>query len=141
MSIFKLDINPDEFNKIENEIQKRVNSLIQTKGDLLQKENDIASSVLNYASKDVEDLSYELFRAREYVKIFPENDPFSNEKISKFRRFYHRIVRRLLRQQIVFNEFILSASEEIWKKLHDLEERFNEIEKNQKDKGSGHGNA
>lgn len=136
MSIFKLDINSDEFKKIESEIQNRVNSLVQEKGDLLRKENEIASSVLNYASTGVEDISYELFRAREYVKIFPENNPFSNEKASKFRRFFHRIVRRLLRQQIVFNEFMLAASEEIWKKLRDLEKRLNAMEKNQKNRGS-----
>jgi len=140
MSIFKLEINPDEMKHIGDEIENRVRSRQHEHGNFVKKENELAASTLNYAGSEVEELSYELFRAREYVKIFPEDDPFSPVRTSGVRKFYHRVVRRLLRRQIVFNEFMLSASEEIWRKLKNLEDRISAIEKNKPGKGSGHGN-
>lgn len=139
MGIFKLNMDAGESKRVDDEIEARIQERLRENGDFILKENTLASPVLNYSNADVEDLPYELFRAREYVKIFPEEDPFSFEKTSKIRRFYHRVVRRLLRQQIVFNEFMLSASEEIWGKLKDLEDRISALEKNKS--GTGHGNG
>jgi len=135
MSIFKLDIDADELKSLENKIADSVRDRILENGDYVKKENTLIANVLNYSTTEVEDLPYELFRAREYVKIFPEDDPFSSVKTSSLSRFYHRVVRRLLRQQIVFNEFMLSASEEIWKKMKNLEDRISAIEKDKRNKG------
>lgn len=141
MSIFKFEINDDDLKRIQDEIDCRVDSHVREHGDFIKKENEIASSVLNYNTSEIQDTPYDLFRAREYVKIFPEDEPFSPSKTSGIRRFYHRIVRRLLRQQIVFNEFILSALEEIWSEQKKLEDRIAKIEKSISEKASGHDNS
>jgi hypothetical protein len=141
MSIFKLDINADELKRLEGEIEKRMLSRKSTHSNYIQKEDALAASVLDYVNAEVDDLPYELFRAREYVKIFPEDDPFSMQKTSKLGRFYRRVVRRLLRKQIVFNEFMLSASEETWKKLKNLEDRISALEKKKPGTGQDNDNA
>ena len=128
MGIFKINAKLEDSKRLEQQIESRVKERVKEHGDFVQKENELAAPVLDYSNREMEDVPYELFRAREYVKMFPEEDFVAPGRFSGMRRLYQRIVRRLLRQQIVFNEFMLGAVEELNQRLVSLEKRIKFLE-------------
>ena len=127
MGIFKINVKSEELKRLEQQIEDRVKERTKQHGDYVQKENELAAPVVNYSDIEMEDISYELFRAREYVKMFPEEDFFAPKRSSGLRRFYQRVVRRLLRQQIVFNQFMLGAVEDLNNRIVKIEQKLKSL--------------
>ncbi len=137
MGIFKINAKSEDIKRLEQQIENRVKERVKEHGDFVQKEDELAATVLNYSDREMEDVPYELFRAREYVKMFPEEDFVAPKRFSGLRRFYQRVVRRLLRQQIVFNEFMLGAVEELNQRLVSLEKKTKSLEDTKPKTGGG----
>jgi hypothetical protein len=127
MGIFRINVKPDELERLEQQIEDRVRERKKQHGDYVEKENELAAPVVNYSDVEMEDISYELFKAREYVKMFPEEDFFAPRRSSGFKRFYQRVVRRVLRQQIVFNQFMLGAVEDLNCRIVKIEQKLKSL--------------
>ena len=52
------------------------------------------------------------------------------------KRFFQRVVRRVLRQQIVFNEFMLGAMEDLNNRIVKLEEKNQSLQGDKKEMGT-----
>ena len=84
--------------------------------------------MLDYSHVEMEDLPYELFMARQFVKMFPDEKFGPPKRFAGLRRFFQRAMRRVLRQQIVFNEFSLGAVEELNRRLVELERKVESLQ-------------
>ena len=137
MGIFSANIETSKLNRLEELIESRISERMKKHGGYIADERNLVSGLTDYSGKEMEEVSYELFRAREYVRIFSEEDFFTTKRFSRVRTFYRRVVRRLLRQQIVFNEFILGALEDINERLSRIERKIDSLdgEKQKSDKG------
>jgi len=130
MTRFKADISEDRLAGLEREIEKRIRARKGKLGDLEAAEKEAIGELLDYGRVAIDDISYDLFNARKFVKIFPEADVAAGERMPGLLvRLYRKVVRRLLRQQIVFNQSVLGVLEE-------NEERLSELEKIVKEKPS-----
>ena len=127
MGIFKIKVKPEELKRLEQQIEDRVKERTKQHGDYVQKEDELAAPVVNYSDIEMEDISYEPFRAREYVKMCPDEDFFAPKRSSGLKRFYQRGIRRLLRQQIVFNQFMLGAVEDLNNRIVKIEQKLKSL--------------
>ncbi len=137
MGIFKGNLGPEELRNLEQQIEKRVKERAGKHGNYVEEENKLAAPVVNYSDREMENVPYELFMARKYVKMFPEEEFGPPKRFSGLRSFFQRVVRRILRQQIVFNEFMLGAMEELNQRLISLEEETKSLENKKSKKGRG----
>ncbi len=127
MSIFKADLPEEELDELERKIETRIETRRIKEGDVQAAEKQAIGNLLDYGRPAVDDISYDLYNARRFVKIFPEPDVVAGEKVPGLPvRFYHKVVRRLLRQQIVFNQSVLGVLEENERRLSDLEKKLKE---------------
>lgn len=128
MSIFKADIAPKELERIEREIDKRIKERKAKYGDYLEKEDALARQVLKYHEIQMEDVPYELYMARKYARVFPEEEFGQPKRLGGIRRFLRRVVRRVIRPQIVYNEFITGAVDDLNQRITELEEKTKSLE-------------
>jgi len=127
MSIFKADLPEEELDELERKIETRIETRRIKEGDVQAAEKQAIGNLLDYGRAAVDDISYDLYNARRFVKIFPEPDAAAGEKVPGLPvRFYHKVVRRLLRQQIVFNQSVLGVLEENERRLSELEKKLKE---------------
>jgi len=127
MSRFRADIPEDKLATLEREIDKRIEERKKQLGDVKAAEKEAIGGLLDYGRTGVDDISYDLYNARKFVKIFPEPDVAAGERPpGLLARLYHKVVRRLLRQQIVFNQSVLGVLEEQEQRLSQLEKRVRE---------------
>ena len=136
MGIFKIDVAPDKLKQMEQQIEERLKQRREEHGDYIARENELAAPVVNYSDVEMEKISYELFKARDYVRIFPDEDFLAPKRTSRMKRFFQRVVRRVLRQQIVFNEFILGAMEDLNSRIVKLEEKNRSLQGDKRDMGT-----
>jgi hypothetical protein len=119
---FKADMSDEKQAALESEIEKRLEKRKAELGDVREAERKAIGSLLDYGRAGIDDVSYDLFNARKYVKMFPEADVAAGEATPCLPvRLYQKVVRRLLRQQVVFNESVLGV-------LEDHEERLSKLE-------------
>ena len=137
MGIFKADIDPKELERIEREIEKRIEERKAKYGDYVAKEEAIARQVLSYRNIEMEDIPYELFMARQYSRLFPEGKLGTKTKFAGIRRFFRRLVRRFMRPQVVFNEFITGAVDDLNRKIVELEDKVKSLEARRTDNPGG----
>ena len=127
MGTFKINVESEKLKQLEQQIDERLKQRKEKHGDYIAKENELAAPVVDYSSVEMENISYELFKARDYVKIYPEESFFAPKRKSRIKRFFQRVVRRILRQQIVFNEFMLAAVEDLSNRIVKLEEKIKSL--------------
>jgi len=123
MSLFDADIDARRKAEIEAAIAERMAKRRADGADPAAEERARIGDLLDYGQSRFEDISYDLYNAKRFVRMFPDEADASRGAFGWLRRLYQRIVRRVLRQQIVFNEAVLGV-------LEDLEERVKALEKN-----------
>ncbi len=129
MSRFKASVPEEKLVALEREIESRIQDRRSKLGDVQAAEMEAIAGLLDYGRAAVDNISYDLYNARKFVKIFPEPDVSAGEQPRGLLvRLYHKVVRRLLRQQIVFNQSVLGVLEENEQRLARLEEKLNELE-------------
>ena len=122
MSLFDADIDAQRKAQLEAAIAERMAKKRADGADPAAEERARIGDLLDYGRSEFEDISYDLYNARKFVRMFPDEADASRGGFGWLRRLYQRIVRRVLRQQIVFNEAVLGV-------LEDLEERVKALEK------------
>ena len=121
MSLFDADMDAQRKAEIEATITKRIAERRAAGPDPTAEERRRIGDLLEYGRGSFEEITYDLYTARKFVRMFPDETESSRGLFGWLRRFYQRVVRRLLRQQIVFNEAVLGV-------LEDLEERVEKLE-------------
>ena len=127
METFKTNLGPDENRRLNQLVEERVKARVSEHGEFMKKEDELAAPALGYSHVEMEDVPYELFMARQFVKMFPDEKFGPPKRLGGLRRFFQRVMRRILRQQIVFNEFSLGAIEELNRRLVELERRVESL--------------
>lgn len=127
--IFKADVPEGKLAGLEKEIERRVETRKSKLGDVQAAESQAIGNLLEYGRAPIDDICYELYNARRFVKIFPEPDVAAGERMPGLLvRLFQKLVRRVLRQQIVFNESVLGVLEENEQRLSRLEEGLRRLE-------------
>jgi hypothetical protein len=122
MAKFEADIPKEQLAVLESEIEKRIERRKSQLGDMQAAEKEVIGNLLDYGRTSIDDVSYDLFNARKYVKMFPEPDVAAGERPPCLLvRLYQKVVRRLLRQQVVYNQSVLGVLEEHEQRLSELE--------------------
>lgn len=125
MSWFEADIPKEKQAALEQEIERRIEAKKKKSGDVRAAEKQAIGDLLEYGRAALDDISYDHYNARKFVKMFPEPDVAAGEKgPCLFVRLYQKVVRRLLRQQIVYNESVLGVLEETERRLSELEKKL-----------------
>jgi hypothetical protein len=128
MDWFSAQISQEKLAAIAREIDERIRAREKKLGDVQAAERQAIGDLLNYSRASVEDISYDRYLARKFVKMFPEPDAAAGEPPPRLPvRLYQKVVRRLLRQQLVFNQSILGFLEETAERLSQLEKRLDEL--------------
>ena len=118
---FKIAVGPEKLDQLRQRIEKAVEEIEQKFGDVTDQERKKIGSLLAYAKTPVDDICYDHYKARVHRLMFPEHIEHPGIK-GVIYRFYKRVVRRLLRQQLVFNQSVVGT-------LDDMHERLSRIEK------------
>ncbi len=124
MSLFNADIDRQRKAELEAAIAKRVSERRANGADPATEERRKIGELLDYNRREFEEITYDLYNARKFVRMFPYEAEGHGGLFGWLKRFYRRVVRRLLRQQIVFNEAVLGV-------LEDLDERVKKLETKQ----------
>lgn len=127
MDWFSAQISQEKLSAIARAIDERIRARERELGDLTAAERQAIGEVLNYSRASIENISCDHYLARKFVKMFPESDAAAGEPPPSLPvRFYQKVVRRLLRQQLVFNQSILGFLEETADRLSRLEKKLDE---------------
>ena len=121
MGLFEAGIDPKRKAAIEATIAKRVAERHAADSDPAVEERRRTGDLLDYGRSEYDEITYDLYNARKFVRMFPDEAEGARGPFGWIKRFYQRVVRRLLRQQIVQNEAVLGV-------LEDLEERVKRLE-------------
>ncbi len=121
MDLFDADIDAQRKAEIEATIAKRLAKRRADGSDPTAEERRRIGDLLEYGRSEFEEISYDLYNARKFVRMFPDETDASRGPFGWIKRLYQRVVRRVLRQQIVFNEAVLGV-------LEDLDERVKRLE-------------
>jgi hypothetical protein len=124
MNLFDADIDAQRKAEIEATIAARVQQRRTGGEDPVADEQRLVGDLLDYGRHEYESITYDLYNARKFVRMFPDEAESRGGPMGWIKRFYQRVVRRLLRQQIVYNEAVLGV-------LEDLEERVKKLERTQ----------
>lgn len=128
MNWFSAQISQEKLAAIAREIDERIRAREKEFGDVQAAERQAIGDLLDYRRASVEDISYDHYLARKFVKMFPEPDAAAREPAPLLPvRLYQKVVRRLLRQQLVFNQSILGFLEETAERLSQLEKKLGEL--------------
>lgn len=126
MSFFDADIDDQRKAKLDAAIAAGASERRAAGADSTTEEEGRIGDLLEYNHREFENITYDLYNARKFVRMFPDESEGRGGLFGWLKRFYQRVVRRLLRQQVVFNEAVLGV-------LEDLDERVKKLE----DKRSG----
>ena len=121
MGLFDADIDSQRKAELEAVVAKRAAERRADGADPTSEERRQIGDLLEYNRREFEDITYDLYNARKFVRMFPDEAEGHGGLFGWVKRFYRRVVRRLLRQQIVFNEAVLGV-------LEDLDERVKKLE-------------
>jgi hypothetical protein len=121
VGFFEADISGQRKSELEAAIAKRASEGSANGADPTSEERRRIGDLLEYNRREFEDITYDLYNARKFVRMFPDEAEGHGGVFGWVKRFYRRVVRRLLRQQIVFNEAVLGV-------LEDLDERVKKLE-------------
>ena len=128
MNWFSAQMSREKLAAIAREIDERIRAREKELGDVQAAERQAIGDLLDYRRAFVEDISYDRYLARKFVKMFPEPDAAAGEPPPRLPvRLYQKVVRRLLRQQLVFNQSILGFLEETAERLSQLEKKLGEL--------------
>jgi len=133
MSFFDVSIDPKDKAELEATITKRLAERRRGSNDPAAEERRRIGDLLDYGQRAFENISYDLYNARKFVRMFPDEADASRGPWGWVKRLYQRVVRRVLRQQIVFNEATLGVLEELHERLNALERNRDVVEKSGKD--------
>ncbi len=122
MRSFRIAVSEEKLREIEQKIHEGIAERRTKFGDVEKIEKEAIGDLLNYRSVGVEQISYDLYNARKFEKIFPEEGYHSTTKTNFLKRLYGKIVRKIFRGQIVFNQSVVGV-------LNDFEARLTDIEK------------
>lgn len=118
---FKVSVDASKLEEIRQRIEDTAVEIEHKHGDVVEQERRKVGKLLDYGATPVDDISYDHWKARQHRFMFPDDDPGSGIR-GLLRRFYQKVIRRLLRQQIVFNQSVVGT-------LDDMHERLRAIEK------------
>lgn len=118
---FKISVDSSKLEELHQRIEHVVAEIERKYGDVTEEERRKIGNVLNYGKVPVDDICYDHYKARLHRLMFPDEDPVGGIK-DFARRFYRKVVRRLLRQQLVFNQSVVGT-------LDDMHQRLSAIEK------------
>jgi len=121
MSFFDADIGARRKAELEATIAERMAERRADGGDPSAEERRRIGDLLDYGRTTFEQITYDLYNARKFVRMFPDEAEASGGPIGWIKRFYQRVVRRVLRQQIVYNEAVLGVLEDLDARVKKLE--------------------
>jgi hypothetical protein len=127
---FDADIDAQRRAEIEATAAKRMAERRAGGADPTVEERRRIGDLLDYGRAGCERITYDLYNARKFVRMFPDEAESARGAFGWIRRFYQRVLRRLCRQQIVFNEAVLGV-------LEDLDERLKKLEADHDQTGAG----
>ena len=128
MNWFSAQISQERLAAIAREIDERIRAREKQLGDVQAAERQAIGDLLDYRRAFIEDISYNHYLARKFVKMFPEPDAAAGEPPPRLPvRLYQKVIRRLLRQQLVFNQSMLGFLEETTERLSQLEKKLKEL--------------
>jgi hypothetical protein len=128
MKWFSAQISQEKLASISREVDERIRAREKELGDVQAAERRAIGDLLDYSRASVEDISYDHYLARKFVKMFPEPDAAAGEPPPRLPvRLYQKVVRRLMRQQLVLNQSILGFLEETAERLSQLEKKLDEL--------------
>jgi hypothetical protein len=129
MTLFDADIGAQRKAQIEATIAARMKQRRAhgqdpaAGGDPVADEQRLIGDLLDYGRNEYEAITYDLYNARRFVRMFPDEAEGGGGPFGSMKRLYQRVVRRLLRQQIVFNEAVLGVLEDLEARVKKLEEK------------------
>ena len=123
MTLFDADIGAQRKAQIEATIAARIKERRAGGRDPASDEERLIGDLLDYGRNEYETITYDLYNARRFVRMFPDEAESGRGVFGWIKRFYQRVVRRLLRQQIVFNEAVLGVLEDLEARVKKLEEK------------------
>ena len=125
MNLFDADIDTQRKAEIEATIAARTEQRRADGQDPVADEQRLIGDLLDYGRNEYESITYDLYNARRFVRMFPDEAESGGGPFGWIKRFYQRVVRRLLRQQIVYNEAVLGVLEDLEDRVKKLEQTHN----------------
>ena len=134
MRSFRIAISEEKLREIEQKIHKSTAERRAKFGDVEKIEKEAIGNLLNYGSVGVEEISYDLYNARKFEKIFPEESYHSAAKTNFLKGLYRKIVRKIFRGQIVFNQSVVGVLNDFEVRLAAIEKKIDSKKNNSKNK-------
>lgn len=122
MNLFDADIDTQRKAELEAAIAERMKERRAGGQDPAAEEQRLVGDLLDYGRTEYESITYDLYNARKFVRMFPDEAESGDGAFGWIKRLYQRVVRRLLRQQIVYNEAVLGVLEDLEARVKRLEE-------------------
>jgi len=120
---FEIAMAPEKLEELRARIERAVAEIEQKYGDVTGEERKKIGSLLDYGKTPVDDICYDHYKARLHKLMFPEVDSHTGIKAAIY-RLYKRVVRRLLRQQLVFNQSVVGTLDDMHERLSRIEEKL-----------------
>ncbi len=132
MRSFRIAVSEEKLREIEQKIHDGIAERRTKFGDVQKIEKEAIGDLLNYGSVGVEEISYDLYNARKFEKIFPEESYYSTAKANFLKRLYRKIVRKIFRGQIIFNQSVVGVLNDFEARLADIEKKIDSKKNNSK---------
>ena len=121
---FKIASAPEKIDEIKSRIESVVSDIESKHGDVTVEERKKIGDLLNYGHTPVDNICYDHYKARLHKLMFPGDESLEGGPRGFVRRFYRKVLRRLLRQQLVFNQSVVGTLDDMHKRLSAIEEKL-----------------
>ena len=130
---FDIAVSDAQRETISAGIEQTVARITDAHGDVCAEERQRVGNLLRYNETPVDDICYDHYKARLHRLMFPDDDDMVKGIRGFIRRYYRKVIRRLLRQQLVFNQSVVGTLDDMNERLRILEQKIIALQ-NKKDK-------
>ncbi len=124
---FKVAVDDSKLEQLHKRIEQAADEIERKYGDVVEQERQKTGKLLNYGETPIDDISYDHWKAQQHRFMFPEGDDPGGGIKGLVRRFYRKVVRRLLRQQLVFNQSVVGTLDDMHQRLRTIEKKLDII--------------
>ena len=129
---FRVSGDPGKLENIRQRIDRAVLEVEKKHGNVVEEERRKTGSLLDYCKVPVDDICYDHYKARQHRLMFPDDDPAPG-LMGFARRLYRKVVRRLLRQQLVFKQSVVATLDDMHQRLRAIEKKLGIVSDNKDD--------